>query len=87
MTRSVILGLVLLFPVVVFAQGMPDPNRVAPEYRDLAEMRRTEVIRQITCNRDAAKEKVLKRDQAAYVNRCIDKAEKAQQAEVGPKAK
>lgn len=87
MTRSVILGLVLLFPVVSFAQNMPDPNRVAPEYPDLAEKRRAEVIRQISCNSEAAKEKVLKRDQAAYINRGMDQAEKAQQAEVGAKAK
>ena len=87
MTRAVILGLILLAPVVTFAQNMPDPNKVAPEYRDLAEKRRAEVIRQIACNKEAAKENVLKRDQAAYVNRCMDKAEKAQQAEVGPKAK
>lgn len=33
---------------------------------------------------EAAKEKVLKRDQAAYVNHCTDKADKAQQAEVSP---
>lgn len=46
-----------------------------------------EVIKQIACNSEAAKEKVLKRDQAAYINRCMDQAEKAQQAEVGAKAK
>lgn len=85
--RSIILGLMLLFPAVAFAQNMPDPSKVAPEYRDLAEKRRAEVIRQVACNSEAAKEKVLRRDQAAYVNRCMEKAEKAQQAEVGAKAK
>ncbi len=87
MIRSIILGLMLLFPAVAFAQNMPDPSKVAPEYRDLAEKRRAEVIRQVACNSEAAKEKVLRRDQAAYVNRCMEKAEKAQQAEVGAKAK
>lgn len=88
MTRSITFALLaLIVPAVAFAQGIPDPNKVAPEYRDIAEKRRAEIIRMTACANKARKDKVLKRDMAPYINECIAEAEKAQQVESEPNAK
>jgi hypothetical protein len=79
--------LALLLPGTSFAQEIPDPNRVAPEYRDLAEHRRAEIIGIRACTNKAGQAKVLKRDMAAYINQCMAEAEKARQVESEPKAK
>lgn len=75
--------LALLLPVTALAQQtrLPDPDKVAPEYRDAAEKRRQQVIRRMGCMLNADKEKVLKRDLATYINRCMAslEGEKARQ--------
>jgi len=56
----------------VFAQKLVDPNAVAPEYREAAEKRRAEQVRQMQCRRQVDAAKVLPRDQAAAINRCLE---------------
>jgi hypothetical protein len=71
-------GLVLPVAALAQQQKLPDPNRVAPQYRDVAEQHRAEALRRKFCLDKAEKEKVLKRDLAPYVNQCTDTIEKAQ---------
>ena len=59
-----------------FAQKLVDPTTVAPEYRDAAEKRRAEQLRQRGCSQKADTDKVLPRDRTAYLNRCLDEAER-----------
>ncbi len=50
-----------------------DPDSVAPEYREAAEKRRAEQIKQAQCAKKADEAKVLKRDRVAYINQCLDR--------------
>ena len=59
-----------------FAQKLVDPKAVAPEYREAAEKRRAEQIRQRECAHKADVAKVLPRDRIAHITRCL--AEDAQ---------
>jgi len=54
------------------AQKLVDPSQVAPEYREAAEKRRAEQIRQRECGQKADQAKVLPRDRTAYLNQCLD---------------
>jgi hypothetical protein len=54
------------------SQALVDPNKVAPEYREAAEKRRAEQIRQRECALKADLEKVLLRDRTVYLNHCLD---------------
>ncbi|MGY3110965.1 MULTISPECIES: hypothetical protein [unclassified Bradyrhizobium] len=54
------------------SQALVDPNKVAPEYREAAEKRRAEQMRQRECALKADLEKVLPRDRTTYLNRCLD---------------
>ena len=54
------------------SQALVDPAKVAPEYREAAEKRRAEQIRQRECAQKAELQKVLPRDRADYVNHCLD---------------
>lgn len=54
------------------SQALVDPNKVAPEYREAAERRRAEQIRQRECALKADLEKVLPRDRTAYLTHCLD---------------
>jgi hypothetical protein len=53
-------------------QALVDPSKVAPEYREAAEKRRAEQIRQRECALKADLEKVLPRDRTAYLNHCLE---------------
>jgi hypothetical protein len=57
------------------AQKLVDPAAVAPEYREAAEKRRAEQIRQRDCARKADVEKIVPRERAAFVNHCLESAE------------
>ena len=72
MTRMTIVMLVFILPAAASAQRVPDPDKVAPQFHDAAETRRAEIFRTKACTDKATREKVLKRDMAAYINRCID---------------
>ncbi|WP_369723699.1 hypothetical protein AB8Z38_06850 [Bradyrhizobium sp. LLZ17] len=54
------------------SQALVDPAKVAPEYREAAEKRRAEQIRQRECAMKADLEKVLPRDRTVYLNHCLD---------------
>lgn len=86
MRRTVVALLGLALPAAGLAEKLPDPDKVAPQYHDAAEKRRAEIIRTKACTDKAEKEKVLKRDMAAYINRCIDSGVQAETAGV-PKTK
>jgi hypothetical protein len=55
-----------------FAQKLVDPNAVAPQYREAAEKRRAEQIRQMECSHKVDVAKVLPRDRTAAINRCLE---------------
>ncbi len=57
------------------AQKLVDPTAVAPEYREAAEKRRAEQIRQRDCAHRADVEKIMPRERAAFVNHCLESAE------------
>ena len=73
MTSFWYLGLIgaVVFCEPAFAQKLVDPNAVAPEYREAAEKRRAEQIRQRDCAKKADEAKVLPRDRVAHVTRCL----------------
>ena len=54
-----------------FAQKLVDPKTVAPEYREAAEKRRAEQIRQHECAHKADEAKVLPRDRTSYITQCL----------------
>ena len=72
-----IFRIVLIFftlTTTVHAQKLVDPNTVAPEYREAAEKRRAEQLRQQGCAKKADTEKVLPRDRIIFINRCLEEA-------------
>lgn len=54
------------------AQKLVDPTKVAPEYREAAEKRRAEQIRQQECAHKADTEKVIARDRTAFLIQCLE---------------
>jgi hypothetical protein len=65
-------AIALLATVPTHAQPLVDPNKVAPEYREAAEKRRAEQLRQRECALKADLEKVLPRDRTAFLNHCLE---------------
>jgi len=61
-----------VFAEPAFAQKLVDPNGVAPEYREAAEKRRAEQIKQMQCRHQIDVAKVLPRDRTAAINRCLE---------------
>jgi hypothetical protein len=68
------LGLVVVCVLAepAFAQKLVDPNAVAPQYREAAENRRAEQIRQMQCRHKVDVAKVLPRDRTAAINQCLE---------------
>jgi hypothetical protein len=66
---GVIAAVVVCEPAL--AQKLVDPNAVAPEYREAAEKRRAEQVRQRDCAKKADEAKVLPRDRIAHITRCL----------------
>jgi len=67
--------LLLTLNVPAFAQQLVDPTKVAPEYREAAEKRRAEQIRQRDCAHKADTEKVMARERTAFLLHCLEEAE------------
>lgn len=67
-----IAAIALLATAPAHAQPLVDPGMVAPEYREAAEKRRAEQMRQRECALKADLDKVLPRDRTAYLNHCLD---------------
>lgn len=68
----VIAAIALLAGAPARAQPLVDPNKVAPEYREAAEKRRAEQLRQRECALKADLDKVLPRDRTDYLNHCLE---------------
>jgi hypothetical protein len=62
------------------AQGLVDPSKVAPEYREAAEKRRAEQIRQRDCAKKAEAAKVMLRERTPFLLHCLEELEAAQAA-------
>ena len=54
------------------AQRLVDPSKVAPEFREAAEKRRAEQIRQHDCAHRADTEKVIARERTAFLLQCLE---------------
>ena len=54
------------------AQKLVDPASVAPEFREAAEKRRAEQIRQRDCAQKANVEKVMPRERTAFLVHCLE---------------
>ena len=80
-----LLALVWTAPSV--AQKLVDPSTVAPEYRDAAEKRRAEQIRQHECAKKADTEKVMARERTAFLLHCLADAEAVEAAKAAEAAK
>jgi hypothetical protein len=63
---------ICVFAEPAFAQKLVDPNAVAPQYREAAEKRRAEQIRQMQCRHQIDVAKVLPRDRTAAINECLE---------------
>jgi hypothetical protein len=70
------IAVVLFFSAPGFAQKLIDPNAVAPEYREAAEKRRAEQVKQRGCAQKADAENVLPRERTAFLLQCIEMAGK-----------
>jgi hypothetical protein len=65
-----LISLALAAPAL--AQGLVDPSKVAPEYRQAAETRRAEQIRQRDCAKKAEAEKIMPRDRTPFLLHCLE---------------
>ena len=54
------------------SQALVDPSKVAPEYREAAEKRRAEQMRQRECALKADLARVLPRDRTDFLNHCLE---------------
>jgi len=70
-----VLSLALSMVAQSSAQRLVDPKAVAPEYREAAEKRRAEQIRQQDCAHKADAEKVLPRERTAFLVHCLETVE------------
>jgi hypothetical protein len=62
----------LLLTTSVSAQKLVDPTAVAPEYREAAEKRRAEQIRERECAHKADIAKILPRERTAFLLQCLE---------------
>ena len=68
--RAIVLSLTLTAPAL--AEKLVDPTTVAPEYREAAEKRRAEQIKQHECAKKADQDGVMPRERAAFVLQCLE---------------
>ncbi len=77
MRSIILLGMAALFlSAPATAQPLVDPSKVAPEFREAAEKRRAEQIRERKCAKKADEDKVMPRDRTAYLNHCLEELTK-----------
>ena len=69
----------VLFSIAIatpaLAQRLVDPANVAPEFREAAEKRRAEQVRQHDCAQKANAEKIIPRERTAFLIHCLESAE------------
>jgi len=70
LVRVTLFSLILTVPAL--AEKLVDPTAVAPEYREAAEKRRAEQIKQRDCAKKADLEKVMPRERTAFLLQCLD---------------
>jgi len=68
--RVMFISFILTVPAL--AQKLVDPSTVAPEYREAAEKRHAEQIRQRDCAHKADVEKVMPRERTAFLLQCLE---------------
>ena len=68
--RVMFVSLTLTVPAL--AEKLVDPTTVAPEYREAAEKRRAEQIRQQDCAHKADVAKVTPRERTAFLLQCLE---------------
>jgi hypothetical protein len=68
--RVMFVSLTLTVPAL--AERLVDPTTVAPEYREAAEKRRSEQIRQQDCAHKADVAKVVPRERTAFLLQCLE---------------
>ena len=68
--RVMFVSLTLTVPAL--AERLVDPTTVAPEYREAAEKRRAEQIRQQDCAHKADVAKVVPRERTAFLLQCLE---------------
>ncbi|MCX7306490.1 MAG: hypothetical protein NTZ72_00450 [Afipia sp.] len=71
--RLVAVLAIALSGTLAHAQTLVDPSKVAPEFRQQAEKRRAEQLKQIFCNKEAIDQKIAPRDKPQFVIDCFDK--------------
>ena len=71
MTIRAALIAVFFLTTTVHAQRLVDPSTVAPEFREAAEKRRAEQLKQQACAKQADAEKILPRDRLAFLSKCL----------------
>jgi hypothetical protein len=71
-TIFILAVMALLAAPAARAQMLVDPSKVAPEYREAAEKRRAEQLRQRECGQKADMEKILPRDRTSFLNQCLE---------------
>ena len=54
------------------AQKLVDPASVSPEFRDAAEKRRAEQVKQRECAKKADLEKIMPRERTAFLIQCLE---------------
>jgi len=69
-TLAALGSLLLTFPA--FAEKLVDPTKVAPEYRDAAEKRRAEQLKQLECSHKADVAKVIPRERTTFLLQCLE---------------
>jgi hypothetical protein len=62
----------LLLTTSVSAQKLVDPASVAPEYREAAEKRRAEQIKQRECAHKADIAKIMPRERTTFLLQCLE---------------
>ena len=62
----------LFLTTSVSAQKLVDPASVAPEYREAAEKRRAEQIKERECAHKADIAKILPRERTAFLLQCLE---------------
>lgn len=67
---ATLLALAIVSPAT--AQKLVDPASVAPEFREAAEKRRAEQIRQRDCAQKADAEKIMPRERTAFLVHCLE---------------
>jgi biopolymer transport protein ExbB/TolQ len=78
--------LALVWSAPSFAQKLVDPSKVAPEFREAAEKRLAEQMRQRDCAKKAEAEKITPRDRTPYLLNCLKAAEAAEAAKAAQTA-